>query len=321
KKKEEARMGGQLPVDEQSGDHRRHQRHQHHQHDHSHTTTFQQHVVAATGEFVGTFMFLFMGYSGHLMILDQVSTDRNSVANSSLGFLQTMAVGFTYGFSLLVSVWAFYRISGGLFNPAVCLPLSSSLSRPVAHLSQLSTSLAKQTLMIQRNSQVTLGLCLANQLPWTRAAFLMPTQLIACMCAGGVVRAMFPGDLAGVNTILAPGVNIAQGLFAEMFFTAYLVFVVLMLAAEKSRDTFLAPVGIGLALLVAEIPGVFYTGGSLNPARSFGCAVASASFPGYHWIYWLGPVLGAVLAAAYFRFVKAWHYEEANPGQDADSEV
>ncbi|KAK6834536.1 hypothetical protein PG987_009230, partial [Apiospora arundinis] len=275
-------MGGQLPVDEQSGDHRRHQ---HHQHDHSHTTTFQQHVVAATGEFVGTFMFLFMGYSGHLMILDQVSTDRNSVANSSLGFLQTMAVGFTYGFSLLVSVWAFYRISGGLFNPAV-----------------------------------TLGLCLANQLPWTRAAFLMPTQLIACMCAGGVVRAMFPGDLAGVNTILAPGVNIAQGLFAEMFFTAYLVFVVLMLAAEKSRDTFLAPVGIGLALLVAEIPGVFYTGGSLNPARSFGCAVASASFPGYHWIYWLGPVLGAVLAAAYFRFVKAWHYEEANPGQDADSE-
>ena len=85
----------------------------------------------------------------------------------------------------------------------------------------------------------------------------MPTQLIACMCAGGVVRAMFPGDLAAVNTVLAPGVNLAQGLFAEMFFTAYLVFVVLMLAAEKSRDTFLAPVGIGLALLVAEIPGRF----------------------------------------------------------------
>ncbi|KAK7966613.1 aquaporin rerated protein [Apiospora aurea] len=272
-------MGGR-PLDERSGNH------QHHQHHHTYTTKLQQHIVAATGEFVGTFMFLFMGYSGHLMVLDQVGTDRTSVANTSLGFLQTMVVGFTYGLSLLVAVWAFYRISGGLFNPAV-----------------------------------TLGLCLADQLPWTRAAFLMPTQLIACMCAGGVVRAMFPGNLAGVNTILAPRVNIAQGLFAEIFFTAYLVFVVLMLAAEKSRDTFLAPVGIGLALLVAEIPGVYYTGGSLNPARSFGCAVASATFPGYHWIYWVGPCLGAVLAAAYFRFVKAWHYEEANPGQDADSEV
>ncbi|KAK7953862.1 aquaporin rerated protein [Apiospora saccharicola] len=274
-------MGGRPPMDEQNGDHRHHL-----YQDHTHTTPLQQHIVAATGEFVGTFMFLFMGYAGHLMILDQAAAGGNSVASLSLGFLSTMAVGFTYGFSLLVSVWAFYRISGGLFNPAV-----------------------------------TLGLSLAGQLPWTRAAFLMPTQLIACICAGGVVRAMFPGNLAGVNTILVPGVNIAQGLFAEMFFTAYLVFVVLMLAAEKSRDTFLAPVGIGLALLVAEIPGVYYTGGSLNPARSFGCAVASTSFPDYHWIYWLGPCLGAVLAAAYFRFVKAWHYEEANPGQDADSQA
>ncbi|KAG4218754.1 hypothetical protein PC116_g32766 [Phytophthora cactorum] len=66
---------------------------------------------------------------------------------------------------------------------------------------------------------------------------------------------MFPGDIAAVNTILAPGVNLAQGVFAEMFFTSYLVFVILMLAAEKSKDTYLAPLGIGLALFVAEIPG------------------------------------------------------------------
>jgi len=55
----------------------------------------------------------------------------------------------------------------------------------------------------------------------------------------------------------------------------------------------------------------------LNPARSFGCAVAGRTFPGYHWIYWLGPLLGACLAAAYYRFVTFAHYEEANPGQDA----
>lgn len=63
--------------------------------------------------------------------------------------------------------------------------------------------------------------------------------------------------------------------------------------------------------------GVYFTGGSLNPARSFGCAVAGRAFPSYHWIYWLGPVLGASLAAVYYRFVKWAHYEEANPGQDS----
>lgn len=96
---------------------------------------------------------------------------------------------------------------------------------------------------------------LAGQLPWKRAAILAPTQIVACICAGGVVKGIFPGDISMINTTLNPKVSIAQGLFAEMFFTSYLVFVVLMLAAEKSKDTFLAPVGIGLALFVAEIPG------------------------------------------------------------------
>ena len=56
-----------------------------------------------------------------------------------------------------------------------------------------------------------------------------------------------------------------------------------MLAAEKSKDTFLAPIGIGMALFVTQIAGVYYTGGSLNPARSFGPCVAAASFQDYHW--------------------------------------
>lgn len=77
-----------------------------------------------------------------------------------------------------------------------------------------------------------------------------------------------------------------------------------MLAAEKSKDTFLAPIGIGLSLFVVEIAGVNYTGASVNPARSFGPCVAAASFTGYHWIYWLGPVLGALVAGGFYHFVK-----------------
>ncbi|KAI1434552.1 aquaporin-like protein [Xylaria sp. CBS 124048] len=219
----------------------------------------QGHLVASTGEFVGTFWFLFFAYAGQLMVINQAAQASGSATGLGPSLTIYVALAWLDGFSLLVTVWAMYRISGGCFNPA----------------------------------------------------------LIASICAGAVVKVLFPGNIASLNTKLASGVNIAQGLFAEMFFTSYLVFVVLILAAEKSRDTFIAPVGIGLALFVAEIPGVYFTGGSLNPARSFGCAVAAPYFIGYHWIYWVGPALGAMLASGYYRFVKLCHYEEANPGQDA----
>lgn len=78
------------------------------------------------------------------------------------------------------------------------------------------------------------------------------------MCAGVVVRVMFAGDVADLNTTLAPGMNLAQGVFAEMFFTSYLVFVILMLAAEKSKNTFIAPIGIRLALFVVEVSGEYW---------------------------------------------------------------
>ncbi|KKY23857.1 putative n-carbamoylsarcosine amidase [Phaeomoniella chlamydospora] len=170
------------------------------------------------------------------------------------------------------------------------------------------------------NSAVVLGMCVAGSLPWIRGAFLVPAQILGGIIAAALVSCMLPGPIS-VNTTLGPGVSIAQGVFIEMFLTAQLIFVILMLAAEKHRATFIAPIGIGLALFVSMLAGVYYTGASLNPARSFGPSVASASFPGYHWIYWVGPALGALLAALYYRFVKWSNYEEVNPGQDATSET
>jgi len=62
--------------------------------------------------------------------------------------------------------------------------------------------------------------------------------------------------------------------------------------------------------------GVFFTGGSLNPARSFGPCVVLHEFPHAHWIYWVGPALGACLAVGFYGFIKTLEYETANPGQD-----
>ncbi|KAL9619636.1 MAG: hypothetical protein Q9160_005742 [Pyrenula sp. 1 TL-2023] len=64
--------------------------------------------------------------------------------------------------------------------------------------------------------------------------------------------------------------------------------------------------------------GIFYTGASVNTARSFGPAVVNGSFPKEHWIYWFAPTLGAILAATFYKILKAVSYETINPGQDFD---
>lgn len=141
--------------------------------------------------------------------------------------------------------------------------------------------------------------------------------MLAGMSAAAVVQAILVGPL-NVSTTLGTGVSPARGVFLEMFLTSLLVITIFMLAAEKHKATFLAPIGIGLALFVAEMVGVFFTGGSLNPARSFGPCVVTQNFPGYHYIYWFGPLMGTLLAFGMYKIIKLVEYQTVNPGQDFD---
>lgn len=72
----------------------------------------RKHLIAASGEFVGTFLFLFFAFGGTQV----ANTIRNSSQPDSS---QLLYIALSFGFSLGVTAWAFYRISGGLFNPAV----------------------------------------------------------------------------------------------------------------------------------------------------------------------------------------------------------
>ena len=55
----------------------------------------------------------------------------------------------------------------------------------------------------------------------------------------------------------------------------------------------------------------------MNPARSFGPCFVPRYFHDHHWIYWVGPILGALLASGFYVFIKALEYETVNPDQDA----
>jgi aquaporin related protein len=106
---------------------------------------------------------------------------------------------------------------------------------------------------------------------WFRAILLAIVQILAGIAAAGLVECIFPGDL-NVRTTLNEKTSVGQGFVIEMLLTAQLVFAIFMLAAEKHAGTFIAPVGIGLALFIAELTGernpYFYVLRA-NPCRCF----------------------------------------------------
>jgi len=80
--------------------------------------TARGHVVAASGELLGTTLFLFYAFATHLMAVTQAHEKKHS-NHDGLASQTIVFISLGYGFSLLVNAWIFYRVCGGLFNPAV----------------------------------------------------------------------------------------------------------------------------------------------------------------------------------------------------------
>lgn len=97
----------------------------------------------------------------------------------------------------------------------------------------------------------------------TRSSFANLMKRKPSYSAPALLKALVPGNIH-VQTTLAPGMNIAQGIFLEAFLTSLLILTIFLLAAEKHKATFLAPIGIGLSLFVAELLGVHWTGTSFK---------------------------------------------------------
>jgi aquaporin related protein len=169
----------------------------------------RNHFIAMCGEYVGTVLFLYFALSGTQVANSIPSTGGQTVAEAGANPQQLQYIALCFGFSLAVNAWVFFRISGGLFNPAV-----------------------------------TLGMCLIGALPWIRGILLFFVQILGGITAAALVACMFPhpGQI-NVLTSLGGGTSIVQGLFIEMFLTAQLIFTIFMLAAEKHKGTYIAPVG------------------------------------------------------------------------------
>ena len=71
------------------------------------------------GEFAGTFLFLFFAFTGTQVANSQTQGATSTTIAQGSNPAQLLYISLCFGFSLAVNAWVFFRISGGLFNPAV----------------------------------------------------------------------------------------------------------------------------------------------------------------------------------------------------------
>lgn len=95
-----------------------------------------------------------------------------------------------------------------------------------------------------------------------------------------------------------------QAVVAEMILTFQLALCVF--SSTDSRRT--SPVGspalsIGLSVTLGHLVGIYFTGCSMNPARSFGPSVIMNRFSSAHWVFWVGPIVGAAVAAIIYFYL------------------
>jgi len=195
-----------------------------------------------------------------------------AIASNALIHGQSGLVGIAlaHGLTIAVMVSATAAISGGHLNPAV-----------------------------------TIGLLTAGKIDLLNAIGYVMAQCLGAISAAFLIKIIFPATILqsiGMGTpALGQGVTPAVGLLTEIILTFFLVFVVygtgVYHGAPKVGGLF-----IGLAVTLDILMGGPITGAAMNPARHLGPALLGGGLENI-WLYWLGPVVGGILAATVYRYV------------------
>ncbi|CAL1528817.1 unnamed protein product [Lymnaea stagnalis] len=160
----------------------------------------------------------------------------------------------------------------------------------------------------QLNPAVTLALFISREITAVKALLFVLAQVVggitgAAICKGVLDDVAYRSIQGGAQD-LGKGTTIGEGVLCEVMLTALLVTVILLTAVDPETKSTLAPLAIGFTVVVDILAGGTLTGASMNPARSFGPAVVSNAWNN-HWIYWVGPGVGALWAVFIYRLILA----------------
>ena len=227
---------------------------------------------AVLAELIGTLLFVFVG-AGSVVVVTGV------IGVSPLDDAAALtAIALAHGLAIAVVVAGTAKISGGHVNPAV-----------------------------------TFGAVITGRMKLTTGVLYVGAQLTGAVIGALLLEAAVVGEVEG--SLGAHALNLSAldgeggGVLVEAVLTFVLVFTVFATAIDPRGMANLAPIAIGLAILIDHLVGVPLTGASMNPARSFGPALVADVWDN-HWVYWVGPLAGGGIAALAYYLTFMWGREE-----------
>jgi aquaporin NIP len=152
------------------------------------------------------------------------------------------------------------------------------------------------------NPAVTVAFTLTRHFPLRDAVAYVAAQL-AGAAAGALLLLSLWGDRPAALGATVPSIAAGSALLYEIVLTAVLMFVIVAVATDTRAVGAGAAIAIGGAVALDALFGGPLTGASMNPARSFGPALAAGEWTDF-WVYVVGPVAGAALGAGAYEFIR-----------------
>ncbi|WVY98078.1 hypothetical protein V8G54_030229 [Vigna mungo] len=181
---------------------------------------------------------------------------------------ELVVIAVAHAFALFAAIAASAHVSGGHVNPAV-----------------------------------TFGALLGGRISVLKAIYYWVAQILGSIVAALLLR-LVTNNMRPEGFSLSVGVGAVHGLILEICLTFGLMHTVYATAMDPKRGTIstIAPLAIGLVVGANILAGGPFDGACMNPARAFGPALVGWRWEN-HWIFWVGPLLGAALAAVLYEFV------------------
>jgi aquaporin NIP len=194
----------------------------------------------------------------------------------AVGRLDPAGVALAFGLVIAVMIYALGHVSGAHFNPAV-----------------------------------SVGFAVGRHFPWTRTATYAIAQVGGAIAGALLLRLALPD--ATTLGVTMPTAGVGPAVAWEIVTTFVLVLVITAVATDTRAVGEAAALAIGGAVALGALVGGPVSGASMNPARSIGPALVAGQLDDL-WIYLVGPLVGACLAALTYRFLRG----EAEPSAVID---